>query len=150
MEHFLEAGAFDEVLGSVTQVRREVPLGGSRLDFLVNDEVYLEVKTPLVQLQTQVPHYVPRLPEAPFSSTERAMRHLRELASSLADHERAVILYCLYYDNFGFRYYHGTTYQEVLATVDQCRAAGVELWQADFEVTPQGVALKRCYQLEQW
>lgn len=150
VEHFLEAGAFDEVLGPVTQVCREVPLGGSRLDFLVNDEVYLEVKTPLVQLQTEVPDYVPRLPEAPFNSTERAMRHLRELASSLADHERAVILYCLYYDNFGFRYYHGTTYQEVLATVDQCRAAGVELWQADFEVTPQGVALKRCYQLEQW
>lgn len=150
VEHFLEAGAFDEVLGPVTQVCREVPLGGSRLDFLVNDEVYLEVKTPLVQLQTEVPDYVPRLPEAPFNSTERAMRHLRELASSLADHERAVILYCLYYDNFGFRYYHGTTYQEVLATVDQCRAAGVELWQADFEVTPQGVALRRCYQLEQW
>ena len=150
VEHFLETGAFEEVLGSVTQVRREVPLGGSRLDFLVNDDLYLEVKTPLVQLQTEVPDYVPRLPEAPFNSTERAMRHLRELASSLADHERAVILYCLYYDNFGFRYYHGTTYQEVLATVDECRAAGVELWQADFEITPQGVALRRCYQLEQW
>jgi len=150
VEHFLREGAFRSMLGPVALVRREVPLGGSRLDFLVNDDVYLEVKTPLVQIQTEVPAYVPRLPEVPFNSTERAMRHLRELAASLADHERAVILYCLYYDNFGFRYYHGTTYDEVLATVEACRAAGVELWQADFEVCPQGVALKRCYELEQW
>ena len=46
------------------------------------------------------------------------------MAASLADHERAAILYCLYYDNFGFRFYHGTTYEEVLATVDACRADG--------------------------
>lgn len=106
-------------------MRREVPLGDSRLDFLANDDLYLEVKTPLVQMQTDIPPYVPRLPEAPFSSTERSLRHLRELAASLADHERAAILYCLYYDNFGFRFYHGTTYEEVLATVD---AAGKPAW----------------------
>lgn len=150
VEHFLREGAFATITGPVRTVRREVPLGDSRLDFLVNDDLYLEVKTPLVQMQTDIPAYVPRLPEAPFSSTERSLRHLRELAASLADHERAAILYCLYYDNFGFRFYHGTTYEEVLATVDACRAAGVELWQADFKVTPAGVALKRYYELEEW
>ncbi len=150
VEHFLREGAFEAITGPVATVRREVPLGDSRLDFLVNDDLYREVKTPLVQMQTAIPAYVPRLPEAPFNSTERALRHLRELAASLDAHERAAILYCLCYDNFGFRFYHGTTYEEVLATVDACRAAGVELWQADFEVTPQGVALKRCYELEEW
>lgn len=108
----------------------------------MNGDLYLEVKTPLVQMQTEIPPYVPRLPETPFSSTERALRHLRELAASLANHERAAVLYCLYYDNFGFRFFHGTTYEEVLATVDTCRSAGVELWQADFEVTPEGIALR--------
>ena len=34
--------------------------------------------------------------------------------------------------------------------MDARRAAGVELWQADFEVTPEGVALARCYELEEW
>lgn len=150
VEHFLREGAFKAITGPVATVRREVPLGDSRLDFLVNDDLYLEVKTPLVQMQTAIPAYVPRLPEAPFSSTERALRHLRELAASLETHERAAILYCLYYDNFGFRFYHGTTYDQVRATVDECRAAGVELWQADFEVTPEHVALKRYWQLEEW
>ena len=64
--------------------------------------------------------------------------------------ERAVVLYCLYYDNFGFRFYHGTTYEEVRTTVDACRAAGVGLWQADFEVSPEGVALKGYWPLEEW
>ncbi len=150
VEHFLRAGALEPIAGRPREVRREVPLGSSRLDFLVDDRLYLEVKTPLVQIQTAVPDYVPRLPEAPFSSTERSLRHLRELAVSLSDHERAVILYCLYYRNDGFRFYHGTTYDEVLATVDACRAAGVELWQADFEVTPESVALRRCFPLEEW
>lgn len=150
VEHFLEQGAFRAMSGPVEHIGREVRLGGSRLDFLVNDDLYLEVKTPLVQIQTDVPDYVPRLPDKPFSSTERAIRHLRELAASLADHDRAAILYCLYYENTGFRYYHGTTYDEVMRTVQTCRNAGVELWQADFKLTPEGINLQRYYQLEEW
>ena len=150
VEHFLRAGAFEAITGPVAAVRREVPLGNSRLDFLVNDREYLEVKTPLVQIQTSVPAYVPRLPEAPFNSTERVIRHLRQLAASLRENERAVILYCLYYANDGFRYYHGTTYEEVMATVDEVRAAGVELWQADFQITPKGVTLESYHELEEW
>lgn len=152
VEHFLHEGAFDGILRHTgpAVVRRETPLGQSRLDFLVNNKLYLEVKTPMVQLQTPIPSYVPRLPEVPFSSTERALRHLRELAGSLANHERAVILYCLYYNNTGFRYYHGTTYDEVCRTVETCKAAGVELWQADFAIEPTGVQLCRYYELESW
>lgn len=150
IEHFLEQGAFRAMSGPVETISREVRLGRSRLDFLVNDDLYLEVKTPLAQIQTDVPDYVPRLPDKPFSSTERAMRHLRELAASLADHDRAVILYCLYYENTGFRYYHGTTYDEVMRTVQACRDTGVELWQADFELTPVCINLQRYYQLEEW
>lgn len=150
VEHFLREGALKAVTGPVTEVRREVPLGASRLDFLMNDDLYLEVKTPLVQIQTAVPPYVPRLPEVPFNSTERALRHLRELAASLERNERAVVLYCLYYENDGFRFYHGTTYDEVLATVDEVRAAGVELWQADFRIDAEGVALRRAFPLTQW
>ena len=150
VEHFLREGAFSAVTGPVGQLRREVSLGSSRLDFLVNENQYLEVKTPLVQIQTAIPPWVPTVPPAPFDSTERVQRHLRELAASLQHNERAVILYCLYYENDGFRYYHGTTYEEVLATVDAVRAAGVELWQADFTITPEAVALADYHPLEEW
>lgn len=150
VEHFLRQGAFAGIQDGPATVRREVPLGSSRLDFLVDDRLYLEVKTPLRQLECDVPASVPRLPQPPFSSTDRAVRHMRELAASLADHDRAVILYCLYYDNHGFRFYHGTTYDEVMACVDEVRSAGVELWQADFSIDAQKVALLGCHPLEQW
>ena len=78
------------------------------------------------------------------------MRHLHELADSLADHDRAVILYCLYYANDGFHFYHGTTYDEVMACVDEVRARGVELWQADFSVDAEKVDLVGCHPLEEW
>lgn len=150
VEHFLREGAFSAVTGPVDQLRREVPLGSSRLDFLVNESQYLEVKTPLVQIQTAIPPWVPTVSPAPFDSTERVQRHLRELAASLQHNERAVILYCLYYENDGFRYYHGTTYEEMLACVDEARTAGVELWQADFAITPESVALTDYHPLEEW
>lgn len=150
VEHFLRSGAFEDLVGPVSQLRREVVLGDSKLDFLVNDALYLEVKTPMVQIQTTIPDYVPHLPEAPFSSTERAMRHLRQLAASLQDHQRAVILYCLYYDNFGFQFYHGTTYDEVQSTVRACERAGVELVQANFSISPAGVRLKEFFPLKNW
>ena len=60
------------------------------------------------------------------------------------------LIHIFYYENTGFRYYHGTTYDEVRSTVRECRDAGVELWQADFEVTPQDVGLRQYFQLEQW
>ncbi len=150
VEHFLKEGGLAAVAGHPSSVAREVTLGDSRLDFLVDDTTYVEVKTPLVQMQTTIPPWVLQLPETPFSSTDRALKHLRSLARSLQDHERAVVLYCLYYDNFGFRFYEGTTYDEVLATVDEVRAQGVELWQADFKVSQTDVALERVYPLEQW
>ena len=150
VEHFLKEGAFDVLVGQPKTLAREVKLGDSRLDFLVNDNLYLEVKTPLVQLQLELPSTVKRLPDPPFSSTDRAMRHLRQLADSLEQYERAVILYCFYYPNPGFRFYHGTTYDEVRATVDACTAAGVELWQANFRQDEHGINLVEYWQLHEW
>lgn len=150
VEHFLKAGAFDAITGQPEEVRREVRLGDSRLDFLVDDDLYLEVKTPLVQLQLELPDNVATLPDPPFSSTDRAMRHIRQLADSLDSHERAVILYCFYYPNPGFRFYHGTTYDEVRATVAACADAGVELWQANFAQDAHGVVPTEYWQLDEW
>lgn len=78
------------------------------------------------------------------------MRHLHKPAASIAGHNRAIVLHRFYYDNPGFRFYRDTNYDEVMRTVQACRDAGLELWQANFELTPKCVNLLQYYQLEEW
>ena len=140
VEHYLRNGGFPDMVEG-TEVRREVFLGESKLDFLVGD-CYLEVKTPLQHLQMDIPDYVKTKKVTPFSSTDRMTRHMKELASSLESHQRAVMLIVFLYDNPGFRVVErSTNYEQVKATVEECVSKGVETWQANFRIDPEGVSL---------
>lgn len=140
VEHYLRNGGFPDMVEG-TEVRREVFLGESKLDFLVGD-CYLEVKTPLQHLQVDIPDYVKTKKVTPFSSTDRMTRHMKELASSLESHQRAVMLIVFLYDNPGFRVVErSTNYEQVTATVEECVSKGVETWQANFRIDPEGVSL---------
>ena len=140
VEHYLRNGGFPDMVEG-TEVRREVFLGESKLDFLVGD-CYLEVKTPLQHLQVDIPDYVKTKKVTPFSSTDRMTRHMKELASSLESHQRAVMLIVFLYDNPGFRVVErSTNYEQVKATVEECVSKGVETWQANFRIDPEGVSL---------
>ncbi|MDL2236419.1 DNA/RNA nuclease SfsA [Christensenellaceae bacterium OttesenSCG-928-K19] len=85
---------------------------------------------------------------APFSSTDRFVKHITELGNSLKDHERAILLTCFIYDNPGFEVIErSTNYEQVRAAVDKSIEMGVETWQANFLLTPIGVTLKRYFKL---
>lgn len=66
-------------------VLREQMTGDSKLDFLV-DGTYIEVKTPLLNLQLGIPQYVKQREVTPFSSIDRFCKHVIDLKSSLKDH----------------------------------------------------------------
>ncbi|MBQ1334193.1 MAG: DNA/RNA nuclease SfsA [Clostridia bacterium] len=145
VEHYIKNGGFSDMLGVVTELRREVFLGESKLDFLAGN-TYLEVKTPLQSIQAEIPEWVRTKKTEPFSSTGRMQRHITELSESLKAHERAVMLVCFIYDNPGFRIVERSeNYEEVKKTVDDSVAKGVEIWQANFEITPVGVGLKKYF-----
>lgn len=148
VEHYLVGGGFSEMVGVGDAVLREKFLGSSKLDFLVGN-TYLEVKTPLQQLQLTIPDYVKTKKASPFSSTDRLVRHVTELANSLQTHQRAILLTCFLYDNPGFKVIERSThYEQVKKAVDSSVQAGVEIWQANFEITPQGVCLSRYFRIE--
>ncbi|SPF69334.1 Sugar fermentation stimulation protein [Propionibacterium ruminifibrarum] len=148
VEHYLRCGGLAGVVGGEPgrrreDVCREVFLGGSRLDFLVGD-TFLEVKTPLQHLQVDVPEWVAMKKATPFSSTSRMQRHVSELARSLDEHHKAVLLTCFMYDNPGFAIIErSTNYDAVKATVDAGLTRGVEVWQANFRIAPDHVRLER-------
>lgn len=148
VEHYLRNGGFADMVGDATEVRREVFLGISKLDFLVGS-TYLDVKTPLQHLQVDVPEWVKTKKAAPFSSTDRTSKHFEELWRSLAEHERAILLVCFVYDNPGFKIVErSTNYDRVKELVDRNVARGVETWQANFEITPLGVELKKHFPID--
>jgi sugar fermentation stimulation protein A len=168
VEHYLINGGFSDMVEAGGMIQREQFLGLSKLDFLVGN-TYLEVKTPLQSLQVEIPDYVKTKKNAPFSSTERFVKHITELANSLQSHQiaperhrdravgfgfyeakplRAILLTCFLYDNPGFEVVErSTNYEQVSAAVSKATAAGVEIWQANFKITPSSVELTKYFRL---
>ena len=115
-------------------LRREQVLGHARLDFLINDTTYLEVKTPLDNLQVTLGSHVQTRPRPPLDSTDRLVRHISELGESLAAHQRAILLICFLHDNPGFQVQPSRHHATVKAQVSQAIQQGVEIWQANFHL----------------
>ena len=142
VEHYLKNGGFADMIGNGShEVLREQKIGISKLDFRVGD-TYLEVKTPLQQLQVEIPEHIKTKKVTPFSSTDRMVKHVTELTGSLADHQRAIFLTCFLYDNPGFRVIErSTNYKQVSAVMKKSKTAGVETWQVNYEISPTQVQL---------
>lgn len=141
VEYFLLNDEFENMIDSKCKVLREQKLGISKLDFLVGN-TYIEVKTPLQDLQVDYPDYIKTKKVAPFSSTDRFVKHITELSNSLKSNERAILLNCFIYDNPGFKVRHrSTNYEEVKSAFDKSIELGVEIWQANFKIEPEGVSL---------
>lgn len=148
VEHYLKNGSFEAMVGKAQTVLREQVLGNSKLDFLVGN-TYLEVKTPLQFLQIDIPPYIKRKNSSPFSSVDRLVKHVRDLTKSLQTHQRAILLLCFLYENPGFRVAQPSTrYKEVSDLVHGCLQRGLEMWQANFRVTPEGVTLGKYFQID--
>ena len=147
VECALHHGLLPEIVIANT-VRREQVLGKSRLDFLINDDTYVEVKSPLQNLQVDLGDHVRTRPHTAFDSTDRMVKHLDELARSLAAHQRAILLLCFLYDNPGFEVLPSQHHAAVKRRVTQAIRRGVELWQVNFEIDETGVRVLRYHRLD--
>ena len=119
----------DEMLPEYSEIKREVTLGKSKLDFLVGS-TYLEVKTPLQTLQIEYDTDIKTKKVSSFSSTDRFVKHINELADSLENNEKAILLNTFQYDNPRYEILNpSTNYIEVRENVDRCIEKGLEIWQ---------------------
>ena len=124
-----------------SSIKREVKLGISKLDLLVGS-TYLEVKTPLTTLQVVYGKHIRTRKTAPFSSTERFVKHVNELAGSLQEHERAILLTVRQYEVTAPKAHQKSThYEEVRRTMEEAVRKGLETWEANMRFSPEGVEL---------
>ena len=141
VEYFFTDRELDEIVSDFDSIQREVNLGVSKLDFKIGD-TYLEVKTPLTTINVKYGHGIKVLPPKPFSSTDRMVKHLKELASSLKDHEKAVFLQVFQYRMTEKKErLRSTHYEEVSQTFREASQAGVEFWEIQMDFRPEGVTL---------
>jgi sugar fermentation stimulation protein A len=124
------------------QIRREVRLGASRIDFLVRG-TYVKVKTPLTTLPAGE---VGRVRRSRFDSFDRLIRHMGELRRSLATGRRAVLALCYLYDAEPFTPPPpDRTNSRILEAARLAEEAGVERWQVNMKVDKEGVSLIRYF-----
>lgn len=141
VEHFFREGELDEIVSDWSDIQREVKLGISKLDFKVGD-TYLEVKTPLTTINVKYGRDVKVLPQKAFSSTDRMVKHVNQLAGSLADHERAVFLQVYQYRITERKErLRSTHYEEVSRTIRSAIEKGVEFWEIQTNFYSEGVSL---------
>lgn len=139
VEHFLRSGRFSDMVENVNIIKREQSLGVSKLDFLVGD-TYIEVKTPLTTLQVEIKDHITTKPVTEFNSFERFVKHINELADSLQEHQRAILLNCFIYDNPGYKIYDRSRNSDYIrGQVQSCIERGLEIWQVDLRITPTDV-----------
>ena len=133
------------MVGNYTNIHKEVVLGKSKLDFLVGD-TYLEVKTPLISLEINYSSHIKTKKISDFSSTDRFEKHITELASSLKEHEKAILLtinqyipdYTITKINKHLKSKNYTTIKQIV--VDAVNK-GVEFWNLQLHFKPDGVKL---------
>jgi sugar fermentation stimulation protein A len=147
VEHALKTGQFATMVRDAQTVKREQVLGHSKLDFLVGT-TYLEVKTPLVEINVPMGEHIVKKQGTEFHSFERFVRHMQELAESLHGGTKAILLVCFLYDNPRFsppgrHRQSGAVREAVLSSIKR----GVEVWQVNFKIDQTGVELLRYFDI---
>ncbi|TPX72845.1 hypothetical protein SpCBS45565_g00197 [Spizellomyces sp. 'palustris'] len=151
VEYFMRLGAFDELgITKYSTIRREVSVRDSRIDFEIDGTTFLEVKTPLIHIPgTGIGD------SKPLTAFHRIVKHFDELASvvksesSTGDLKRGIFLFCFFYDAPPFQRPPATVNIEAITqAAKRAKEAGVQFWQANFRVTPEGIHFLRVFRLE--
>ena len=150
VKHFLKSGVLSEMIEG--GVRSEVTLGKSRLDFKIGNN-YLEVKMPLNNMI--LPDHINKLkPVKRTAATfQRLIKHFNELGGSLSDNtsvdSKAIVLLVFMYDAPPFVPPELTVANaDIMNAANNAANLGVETWQLNLRITPDGVAMRQLFKLD--
>ena len=145
VDFLLQTHQLDKMVSNYTAIHKEVVLGKSKLDFLVRN-TYIEVKTPLISLEINYGSHIKTKKVSNFSSTDRFEKHIKELANSLKEHEKAILLTInQYIPDYKITKIKGhlksKNYTTIKQVVIDAVNKGVEFWNLQLNFQPDGVEL---------
>ena len=143
VQYFLETNQLTEMVDSTEPILREVKLGKSKIDFKIGN-VYIEVKTPLILVNVKYGKKIKTKKKSISSSTERMAKHVKDLANSLQDEERAIVLIVNQYRCTENKSSHKDIhFKKMKKIVEDSINKGVEFWNLELNFTPEGVSIHK-------
>jgi len=134
IEFFLKENLLSKMI-KVQELKREVKLNTSRIDFFINNNCFLEVKTLLINLPFGNKKGVSK-----FNSLERLGRHFQEISLQIKNGQRAIVLLCYLYNAKPFEVPKEAN-SEILNLVKKATQRGLEHWQINLKIDKKGVSL---------
>lgn len=134
------------MVGKVEAVETEVRLGISRLDFLVNGKDYVEIKTLLRMIPTES-HPKHRDIPIVFTGYDRLMKHFGDIVRKTGKGSRSIIVFCHTYDAKRFTVPKVKGIEEIANVAKKAQKKGMENWQINLKVDPEGVVLLDYFKL---
>jgi sugar fermentation stimulation protein A len=147
IERFLRKNALPHMIDCVEScVRREVKVGDSRLDLVVEGEerrTFLELKTPTRDLLLFPGARFTRPPSASYF--DRGLRHFRALAELAKLGHRTIVALCFMYDAQLFTSPVRDRWNaKIIDTISEANACGVENWQINLKISPLSLKVTLC------
>lgn len=145
VEEHLKANALSKVfpVSAPSDVRREKNLGNSRIDFLLHDDTFIEVKMPLLKVHALRPDSVPIKEFKAGDPSDRLPKQMRAMVEAIESGYRGAMLVCFQYENA-----LGTSSKLQLEenifpdeALLAAKNAGLEQWVASFRLTPEAISL---------
>jgi len=129
----------------VSNVKREVFLNKSKIDFYINDNCYIEVKT----LLNDIPFGTKNV-SSPFDSFERLIRHYTEISMQIKKGQKAIVLLCNLYNAKPYipPKSHGENSDHVRKAVKEAILKGLEHWQINLQIDLNGISLIDYFKIE--
>lgn len=133
IEYFIRNGTLDHLIKSKEIIKREVKLGKSKIDFLV-DGTYIEVKTFLDSIPTTLDIHLKK--NQKFVSYERISQHYLDLSK----HNSSILLLCFMYerkplDTLFLPYYN----DKLKDIVTKATTKGVQTWQINLKINSSSI-----------
>lgn len=142
IEFFLKLGQMKKLVGNFSELKREVPLGKSRIDFKI-DNNYLEVKMPLKDLPFGNLERTSK-----FLSFDRLIKHFSDVSKSLDDKsERATFVLVYLYSAPAFKVPSEDINEKIVRAAKKAHLKGVETWQVNMKIDKEGVEFLDCFKL---
>jgi sugar fermentation stimulation protein A len=147
VDFFMRSGSMSSMTGNVKTIKREIRQGDSRIDFLVNGRIFIEVKTLLFDLPCEG-HPSCRARHGPLTSFDRLIKHFRDVSRAAATGSRAILLLCYLYDAKPFEVPKpNPKTSRIHKAARIADSKGLKHWQLNLKVDKQGVEFIKCFKL---